>query len=122
MEEHERPEPAPQSEAARTEATGSDAPSGADATAEVPIADARGLVLTCLSLLGAKAWEALGLVPNPETKQLARNLDDAQFLIDAVAALAEVARPRVGEAERREIETLLANLRLNFVEQKSKAP
>jgi hypothetical protein len=31
-----------------------------------------------------------------------------------------VVRPRVTDAERREIETLVANLRINFVEQKSK--
>jgi hypothetical protein len=30
-------------------------------------------------------------------------------------------RPRVDAAERRELETLLANLRLNFVEQTNKA-
>jgi len=39
----------------------------------------------------------------------------------AAAALAEVLRPRLPDSERREIENLIATLRLNFVEQKSKA-
>ena len=36
----------------------------------VSFPDAKSLVATCLSLLAAKAWEAMGLVPNPETKQI----------------------------------------------------
>jgi hypothetical protein len=99
---------------------------GAEVPAETPGAaippDARSLVATCFSLLAAKAWEALGLVPNPETKQIRRNLDDAQLAIDAAAALAAVIRDKSTDAERRELDTLLANLRINFVEQKTKAP
>lgn len=83
--------------------------------------DVMTLVGTFLSLLAARAWQAMGLVPDPATKQVERNLDDAQLAIDAAAALAEVIRPRVGDRERREIEALITNLRLNFVEQKSKA-
>ena len=85
-------------------------------------ANAMTLVASCLNVLAAKAWEALGLVPSPATKQVERNLDDAQLAIDAAAALANVVRPRVEDAERREIENLIATLRLNFVEQKNKAP
>jgi len=87
-----------------------------------PLPDATTLVTTCLSLLAAKAWEALGLVPDPATQKIERQLDEAQLAIDAAAALAELVRPRVSERERREIETLVTNLRLNFVEQKSKTP
>jgi hypothetical protein len=85
-----------------------------------PLPDALALVTTCISLLAAKAWEAMGLVPNPQTKQIERKLDDAQLAIDAASALVDLVRPKVSDAERREIETLLTNLRLNFVEQKKK--
>ena len=78
------------------------------------------LVATCINLFAAKAWEAMGLVANPETKRIERNLDDAQLAVDAASALSDLMRPRVGAEERREIETLLANLRINFVEQKQK--
>jgi hypothetical protein len=63
----------------------------------------------------------MGLIPNPKTKQLEKDFDDAQLAIDAAAALAELLRPRVPDSDRREIETLVTNLRLNFVEQKRKA-
>ncbi len=84
--------------------------------------DATALVATCMNLLAGKAWEAMGLVPNPTTKKVERNLEDARLAIDAAAALADLVRPRLPENERREIETLITNLRLNFVEQKGKAP
>jgi hypothetical protein len=79
------------------------------------------LVLTCISLFASKAWETMGLVPDPETRQIERKLDDAQLAIDAASALSELMRSRVSAEERRELETLLANLRINFVEQKQKA-
>ncbi len=92
-----------------------------DARTEAPAAlDAPALVTTCISLLAAKAWEAMGLVPNPETKKVERNLGDAQLAIDAAAALVGVIKPRLEDPARRELDTLLANLRINFVEQKSK--
>ncbi len=87
-----------------------------------PLPDATTLVTTCFGLLATKAWEALGLVPDPATQKIERKLDEAQLAIDAAAALAELIRPLVSEHERREIETLVTNLRLNFVEQKSKTP
>ena len=80
------------------------------------------LATSCLGVLAARAWEAMGLVPSEATAKVERNLEDAQLAIDAAAALAEVLRPRVPDSERREIENLIATLRLNFVEQKSKAP
>jgi hypothetical protein len=49
-----------------------------------------------------------------------RNLDDARLAIDAVAALLEHLRSRLPDTEQREFETLLTNLRLNFVEQQAK--
>jgi len=78
------------------------------------------VILACISLLASKAWEAMGLVPDPATRRIERVLPDAQIAIDAAAALADLIRGRVGDAERRELDTLLMNLRLNFVEQRAK--
>jgi hypothetical protein len=82
--------------------------------------DVPALVATCFSLLAARAWAAMGLVADPATGKVERNLDHAQLAIDAAGALADLLRPRVGNAERREIERVLADLRLNFVEQKNR--
>jgi len=69
-----------------------------------------------LSLLAAKAWEGMGLMPNPITNKTQKNLEEARLAIDAFAAVFEVLRARIEEPPRREMETLLTNLRLNFVE------
>ncbi len=82
--------------------------------------EAQSVILTCIGLLASKAWEAMGLVPDPVTQRIERHLDEAQLAIDAAAALIDLVRNRLPDTERREVETLLANLRLNFVEQRAK--
>ncbi len=104
MEEHE-PEPTPAE------------PAEAVAGERV---DVNAVLVTCISLLASKAWEAMGLVPDPATKRIERVLSDAQLAIDGAAALADLVRAKLGDAERRDLDTLLMNLRLNFVEQRAK--
>ncbi len=88
--------------------------------AEGPV-DTTSLLRWCVSLLAANAWQGMGLVPDPATQKVERNLDDARLAIDAVAALADQLRPRLPDAERRQLETLLTDLRLNFMQQKERA-
>jgi len=90
-----------------------------DAAERVPL-HAPDLVRWCVSLLATSAWQGLGLIPDPATRKVERNLEDARLAIDAAAALIEHLRPRAGDAERRELDNLLATLRLNFVEQAGK--
>lgn len=89
------------------------------ATGERP-ANVVELLRWVITVLAGSAWQNLGLVPDPATKKVGRNLDDARLAIDAAASLIEHLKSRVDVKEQRELETLLANLRLNFVEQKSK--
>lgn len=75
------------------------------------------LIHSFVATLTAKAWEAMGLVANPVTRQVQKSLPDAQLAIDAIAALVGVVRDSLSPEERREIETVLTDLRLNFVNQ-----
>jgi Domain of unknown function (DUF1844) len=77
---------------------------------------ARDLLIWFLSLLAAKAWEGMGLVPNPATNKIGKDLADARIAIDAYGAIFDVVRAQLDEQPRREMETLLTTLRLNFVE------
>ena len=74
------------------------------------------LLLWMLSILAAKAWEGMGLVANPMTNKVEKNMEEARLAIDAYAATFEVVRVRVEDRPRRDMETLLTTLRLNFVE------
>ena len=57
---------------------------------------------------------------DPTTKKIERRLDDAQLAIDGAAALIDLVSARVTDAERRELNTMLMNLRINYVEQRNK--
>lgn len=85
------------------------------------LADTVELLRWIVGVLSGSAWQNLGLVPHPTSKKVVRNLDDARLAIDAVASLIDHLKPRVDENERRDLDTLLANLRLNFVEQSAKS-
>src|SRR5438876_9492308 len=84
------------------------------------LADTVELLRWIIGVLAGSAWQNLGLVPNPASKKVVRDLEDARLAIDAAASLIEHLKLRVDEKERRDLDTLLANLRLNFVEQSAK--
>lgn len=79
----------------------------------------RELLVWMLGVLGAKAWQRMGLVPNPLSGKIERDLPDARAAIDAFSALLEGAKPHLDDRVRRETEALLTTLRLNFVEKSS---
>jgi Domain of unknown function (DUF1844) len=112
----DQPVTQPEGESSRADADQPDTePEGAQAVpvGALPTGD---LLVWMLSILAAKAWEGMGLVPNPLTKKVEKNLDEARLAIDAYAAAFEVVRLRVEDQPRRDMESLLTTLRLNFVE------
>jgi hypothetical protein len=79
----------------------------------------RDLLVTLLGLLASKAWEGMGLIPNPATQKIQKDLAGARMAIDAYGAIFGVVRAEVEEQHCREIEALLTTLRINFVEKSS---
>lgn len=77
----------------------------------------------CLSILAGEAWQKLGLMADPKTGEAAPDLEQAKVAIDAVGDLA--ARLEAAPAEfvpdtlRRDLKTLLNDLRLNYVGQRN---
>jgi len=73
-----------------------------------------GVLRFCVSLLVEQAWVALGIraLPGRETKE---NLPEAKVAIDALTGLVAQLQPDLDDSEKRELETTLANLRINFV-------
>lgn len=107
------PEQAPQEAAGPEEARPQESGAQAVPLGALPTGD---LLVWFLGLLAAKAWEGMGLVPNPATNKVQKNLLDARMAIDAYAALFEAVRAHIEDQPRREMETVLTTLRLNFVE------
>lgn len=78
----------------------------------VPVKDI--MIITMLSLEG-KAWAYLGLIGHPETKKIKKDLNEAKLAIDAIDALFKLTEPLLSNEEKKDIQTRLTNLRLNFV-------
>ncbi|MCC6731321.1 MAG: DUF1844 domain-containing protein [Chthonomonadales bacterium] len=82
-----------------------------------PRLGARDRLLMCIDILYQGAWIAMGLVNDPVTGQVERDLAEARLLIDSAGALAEQVQPHVDDATRRDLKNLISDLRVNFVQQ-----
>lgn len=73
----------------------------------------------CLNLMASQAWQKLGLLADPQTGEAKPDLVEAKVAIDVVGDLAarlESAPLDLIPADmRRELRTLLNDLRLNYV-------
>lgn len=72
--------------------------------------------------LAEKARERVGLVANPATGKITRDFEDARLAIDAVAALVDLLAPRPEPAALRRLQTLLADLRINYAARRGVPP
>lgn len=69
-----------------------------------------------ISILNGKAWEFLGLMMNPETKKINKDLKKARISINSIECLLENIKDELKEDEKSQLENLLANLQMNYVE------
>lgn len=73
-----------------------------------------------LSLLIEYAWQKMGLLANPVTGKIERNIEEARFAIDTIAILLEHVKPRLDGREYDQLRQTLTTLRINYVEQAGK--
>jgi len=82
------------------------------------LADAYTLAKIMLMEFQARAWQYLGLIPNPVTNVVSSDLSQARFAIDMFAVVAEKLA-EVGQLtneEQRELQRVLSDLRINYVQ------
>jgi len=84
-------------------------------TGELP--DVNAVLALFLGELRNLAWLRMGLVANPGTGKIERDLDQAKVAIDTVAFLAQQLELSVAPQERLPLKALVSDLQLNFVEQ-----
>ena len=76
----------------------------------------------CINLLASQAWQKLGLLADPQTGEAQPDLAEAKVAIDAVSDLAarlDSAPETIIPADlRRDLRTLVNDLRLNYVSQR----
>lgn len=93
-----------------------------DAGDEGQAPDVYSMIGYCISLLSAEAWQKLGLLADPTTGEASPDLPQAKVAIDAVSDLAarlESAPEEIVPASlRRDLRSLMNDLRLNYVAQR----
>jgi len=78
--------------------------------------DTYGLLRLMMNMLAEQAWVELGLRLAPGGKELRTDLKQARLAIDTLSTLKEALGDNLLAEEKRELEQLLATLRLNFVQ------
>lgn len=91
-------------------------PEEADEKTERKALSVYDMVMVMTDQMAAVAWQKLGLQPDMVTGQIEQNLEEAKVAIDITTQLASFIEPRLDDADKREIHTLIRNLRLNYVE------
>lgn len=75
------------------------------------------LVRIFIAELQARALVHLGLIPNPQTRLVTKDLPEARLAIDCVAALIEQLSSSGAPSERDQLRQMLADLQLGFAQQ-----
>ena len=79
------------------------------------------LFMQLLYLLHTSAMQGLGKIADP-TGQLNRNLEYVSQTIDLMAMLKEKTKGNISEDTEKMLDGMLSDLRLNYVDEKSKTP
>ena len=69
-----------------------------------------------LATLGTQALMALGFLPNPVSEKTEQDLEQAKHLIDMLGVLEEKTKGNLTADEKRQLDSLLFDLRLQYVE------
>jgi hypothetical protein len=68
-----------------------------------------------VGILAEKAWQTLGLRTKTGTDKVETDFDQARVAIDTVSFFVEKLQLRLSEDEKRRLEGLVADLKLNYV-------
>lgn len=88
--------------------------------ANLPPMDVYSLLKSFIGMLQIQAWERIGLMKNPITGRLDKDLAQAKVAIDSIAALMDQLQGHLSDEEQQELQALISNLRINFVQQSAK--
>lgn len=93
------------------------APTDEQARERLEPPDVYAVLRVSVAQLSAVAWQLMGLQADPITNKVRKDIPQARLAIDSAAALIEKLTPHLEQREAREYQTMLTDLRLNFVKQ-----
>lgn len=97
-----------------------DTPPDTSAAPPLPRLTVRDRLLMCIDILHQGAWISMGLVTDPATGKIEKDMAQAQIAIDCVAFLAGKVEGMLDEQTQRELKNLLSDLRINYVQQRNR--
>ena len=65
------------------------------------------------------AWVKMGLRPDPLSGKESIDMEEAKVAIDMANRLAETLDPHLGDDDRRRVQQLLTDLRMNYIRKSS---
>ena len=77
--------------------------------------DTRSLVAALMPLFDSMAWRAIGLIADPKTGEPNKDLPAAQLAIDCVQFLLSKIEGDLSDADRRDAQRRLSDLRMNYL-------
>ncbi len=84
-------------------------------TVEVPPLDVYGMIKWVLGLMASSAWQYMGLMPNPASGKIEKDMLQAKVAIDVAVFLGDKIANHLPEDERKNIRNLINDLQVNFV-------
>lgn len=109
----------PEDEGSKTETAKSEGGQSPNA-GEMPPVDIYSLINSFIGILVPQTWQWLGLIKNPVTDKLEIDLQQARVAIDTISLLIGQLEARITPAEYRELQAVISDLRLNYVQQSAK--
>lgn len=79
------------------------------------------VLMVMMEQLSSIAWQKLGLQPDVMTGTISPDLPQAKAAIDGAGELAKLFDHQLDEMDRRNLNTLLRDLRINYVEKTKEA-
>ena len=67
----------------------------------------------------AVAWQKMGLQHDPVTGKMEQNLTEARVAIEVVAFLVQQMEPQLDDEDKRRVQSMVRDLRINFVQKSS---
>ncbi len=79
------------------------------------------ILAVMLDQLGGVAWSKLGLQPDMVTGKIEPDLSQARVAIDVVGYLSGVLEPQLDEDEKKHLQNLVRDLKINYVQKQGGA-
>jgi hypothetical protein len=73
-----------------------------------------------LSIFYSSCMVALGKIKNPASDKIERNLEQAKQAIDMLEMIRNISKGNLDEQQKRTLDNILTDLRLNFVDERNK--